>query len=65
MCISLSDGVLCIVSLCIQGSVEDEMNLVPLEFAPLPLSPRPKLPLHCIYVKKEVSMLFVCVCVCE
>jgi hypothetical protein len=43
-----------------EGLVEDEMNLVPQEFAPLPLSPRPKLPLHCIYVKKEVSMLCVC-----
>lgn len=30
------------------------MNLVPLEFTPLPLSPRPKLPPHCIYTKTEV-----------
>ena len=34
-----------------QSLLEDEVNLVPLEFAPLSLSPRPKLPKHCVYVQ--------------
>ena len=39
-----------------QDLLEDEMNLVPPEFAPLSLSPRPKLPPHYVYTRLEVSV---------